>query len=71
MRKAGPLAIVVSENDKDIGVISPSDFRKYLEQHGAVPSGLFLNDLVSRFNSMKESCGEPERARIEIVKVKK
>ena len=64
--KSNPLIIVISENSKDIGTLNPNEFRKYLEDNGAVPHGLFLNDLVSRFNSMKERCGEPERARIDL-----
>jgi hypothetical protein len=64
--KSNPLIIKISENNDVIGTLNPNEFRKYLEDTGAVPHGLFLSDLVYHFNSMKERCGEPERARIDL-----
>ena len=64
--KKHPLKIQVSSNGVATGILSVEEFKTYMTKFCG--SGKFLNSYVSEFNKMKESCGEPERVSIKLVK---
>lgn len=61
-----PLMIRVMSDGKQIGTMTPEEFRKAAK----VPSSMFLEAAIKQFNAWKEEQGEPERVESFLVKGK-
>lgn len=61
-----PLMIRVMSGGKQIGTMTPEEFRKAAK----VPSSMFLEAAIKQFNAWKEEQGEPERVETFLVKGK-
>ena len=62
MRKE-PLKVIVSENSKVIGRLTPTEFMQYCDRPNR-----FLSDLIKDFNIMKEASGESTRVEVRLNK---
>lgn len=54
--------LVVKSNGQEIGKVTPDQFRK----NEGVPSTMFLQEAVQKWNNWKAEIGEPERVEIQI-----